>query len=54
VCPFCLSRNHFPAHYAEVSAENLPAEIIPQFTTMEYCLTQEPPTAPVFLFVLDT
>lgn len=54
VCPFCLTRNHFPHHYADISPENLPAEIIPQFTTMEYILTQEPPKAPVFLFVLDT
>jgi len=53
VCPLCLTRNHFPHHYADISSENRPAEIIPQFTTMEYVLdaTQR---APTFLFVIDT
>ena len=36
-CPFCLGRNHFPPHYAEnITESNLPAELIPQFTTVEY------------------
>ena len=27
-CPFCLTRNHFPQHYAEnISEQNLPAEL---------------------------
>lgn len=34
VCPFCLTRNHFPHHYADITAEHRPAEIIPQYTTM--------------------
>ena len=43
VCPFCNNRNHFPPHYAEnISEQNLPAELIPQFTTCEY----ELPTIP--------
>ena len=38
-CPFCMTRNHFPPHYAEnISDTNLPAELIPQFTTLEYQL----------------
>ncbi len=38
-CPFCTTRNHFPPHYAEnISETNLPAELIPQFTTLEYQL----------------
>lgn len=68
LCPLCLTRNHFPPHYAEISAENRPAEIIPQYTTMEYIL-YDPSTnasaaaaaagtsgvlkAPVFVFVVD-
>ncbi|KAF1783014.1 ADF-H/Gelsolin-like domain [Phytophthora cactorum] len=37
VCPFCVTRNHFPPHYAEnITQENLPAELIPQYTTLEY------------------
>jgi len=55
-CPFCLQRNHFPPHYAEnITESNLPAELIPQYTTAEYELTTVPQQgAPSFLFVLDT
>ena len=57
-CPFCLNRNPFPQHYADnISESNLPAELIAQFTTLEY---QMPVTAlrpaagaPAFLFVVD-
>lgn len=38
ICPFCMTRNHFPHHYNDISSEHRPAEIIPQFTTMEYML----------------
>ena len=55
VCPFCLTRNHFPPHYAEnISETNLPAELVPQYTTLEYELPVRPAGAPVFLFVVDT
>jgi len=56
MCPFCLSRNHFPSHYAEyITESNLPAELIPQFTSVEYELTaQSVAGPPVFLFVVDT
>lgn len=54
-CPFCTTRNHFPPHYAEnISETNLPAELIPQFTTVEYELQSIPVGPPVFLFVVDT
>jgi len=55
-CPFCLTRNHFPPHYAEnITESNLPAELIPQYTTAEYDLQTVPPQGPpCFLFVLDT
>lgn len=47
VCPFCLTRNHFPPHYAEnISEQNLPAELIPQFATCEYELPSVPPAGP--------
>ncbi|KAK3121955.1 hypothetical protein QOZ80_8BG0663240 [Eleusine coracana subsp. coracana] len=55
-CPFCFQRNHFPQHYSSISENNLPAELFPQYTTVEYLSTAErgqvPP--PVFLFVVDT
>ncbi len=55
VCPFCTSRNFFPPHYAEnISEQNLPAELIPQFTNVEYELPSIPSAGPpVFLFVVD-
>ncbi|KAL7562489.1 hypothetical protein ACA910_008200 [Epithemia clementina (nom. ined.)] len=55
-CPFCLSRNPFPQHYAEnITETNLPAELIPQFSTVEYTLQTIPNAgSPVFLFVIDT
>ena len=54
-CPFCMARNHFPPHYAEnISESNLPAELIPQFTTVEYELQTNAVGPPVFLFVVDT
>jgi protein transport protein SEC23 len=50
-----MNRNHFPPHYAEnISETNLPAELIPQFTSVEYELTAAPAGPPVFLFVVDT
>lgn len=56
VCPFCLTRNHFPPHYAEnISETNLPAELIPQFATCEYELPSVPPAGPpAFVFCVDT
>lgn len=56
VCPFCLQRNHFPPHYADnISETNLPAELIPQYSTVEYELQTVPPQSPpCFLFVIDT
>lgn len=54
-CPFCMARNHFPPHYAEnISETNLPAELIPQFTTVEYELQTISTGPPVFLFLVDT
>ncbi|XP_038874575.1 protein transport protein SEC23 [Benincasa hispida] len=56
ICPFCFQRNHFPPHYASISDDNLPAELFPQYTTIEYESTGETPSSvpPVFMFVLDT
>ncbi|RWW04913.1 hypothetical protein GW17_00031835, partial [Ensete ventricosum] len=58
ICPFCFSRNHFPPHYAGISEANVPGELYPQCTTVEYAPppldAAAPPPPPVFLFVLDT
>lgn len=55
-CPFCLTRNHFPPHYAEnITEQNLPAELIPQYMTCEYELQTVPDQGPpCFLFCIDT
>ncbi|XP_040575211.1 protein transport protein Sec23A isoform X2 [Lepeophtheirus salmonis] len=54
VCNFCFNRNTFPPQYAGISEQNQPAELIPQFSTIEYTLTRAPTLPPVFLFVVDT
>ena len=52
-CPFCHHRNALPPNYAEISETNLPAELIPDFTTVEYAIQRPNASPPVFLFVLD-
>ncbi|XP_044485969.1 protein transport protein SEC23-like [Mangifera indica] len=61
ICPFCYQRNHFPPHYAAISETNLPCELYPQYTTVQYTLPRNPNSpnldpllSPVFVFVLDT
>jgi protein transport protein SEC23 len=54
ICPFCLSRNAFPPHYKDISNTNLPAELLPRYTTIEYTLARPAPVPPIFLFVVDT
>ena len=40
VCNFCFNRNTFPPQYAAISEQNQPAELIPQFSTIEYTITR--------------
>ncbi|CAL5337111.1 hypothetical protein CsSME_00020232 [Camellia sinensis var. sinensis] len=57
ICPFCFQRNHFPHHYSAISETNVPAELYPQYTSIEYSLSDpssSPINPPVFLFLLDT
>jgi hypothetical protein len=53
ICPFCYTRNHFPAHYASISETNLPAELFPTYTTIEYTLQRPKAPPPAYLFVVD-
>ncbi|WFD34192.1 GTPase-activating protein S23 [Malassezia cuniculi] len=53
VCPFCLSRNPFPPHYKDISNTNLPAELLPKYTTIEYTLARTAQIPPIFLYVVD-
>lgn len=54
ICPFCLQRNNLPPHYKDISAEQIPPELHPNSTTIEYRLPQPVQTPPIFLFVVDT
>lgn len=54
ICPFCLNRNAFPPHYKDIASTNLPAELLPKYTTIEYTLSRPAATPPIFLFVVDT
>ncbi|KAF8118389.1 hypothetical protein N665_0005s0152 [Sinapis alba] len=56
-CPFCFNRNSFPSNYSSsISDTNLPPELFPHSTTVEYLSDSfsSPPPPPVFLFVVDT
>ncbi|KAF9568639.1 copii coat protein [Agrocybe pediades] len=54
ICPFCLFRNAFPAHYNIISSTQLPPELLSQYSTIEYTLPTATLKAPIFLFVVDT
>ncbi|KAI9302960.1 hypothetical protein BJ944DRAFT_110559 [Cunninghamella echinulata] len=54
ICPFCLQRNAFPPHYKDISNTNLPAELLPRYTTIEYNLNRVAQIPPIFLYVVDT
>ncbi|XP_067315053.1 protein transport protein Sec23B [Pseudorasbora parva] len=53
-CNFCFQRNSFPPSYAGISEVNQPAELMPQFSTIEYIVQRGPPTPLIFLYVVDT
>lgn len=54
ICPFCLQRNAFPPHYKDISNNNLPAELYPKYTTIEYTLQRTAQIPPIFFYVVDT
>lgn len=54
ICPFCLQRNSLPPHYKDISENQIPPELHPGSTTIEYRLSRPAPNPPVFVFVLDT
>ena len=50
-CPFCSTKNMFPQAYAQhISEENLPVELFPTSTTIEYKLNKKESKHPVFFF----
>ena len=55
MCPFCNTKNTFPRAYAQhISEENLPVELLPASTTIEYKLNTKLSKKPVFIFIIDT
>lgn len=54
VCAFCSQRNTFPAHYAAIAENNMPPELYPQFTTIEYTLKKASTLPSIFVLVVDT
>ncbi|XP_027113534.1 protein transport protein SEC23 [Coffea eugenioides] len=58
ICCFCLQRNHFPPHYQGISESNLPGELFPHLTTIEYedqnLAASAAASSPIYLFVVDT
>ncbi|CAI9605079.1 unnamed protein product [Staurois parvus] len=53
-CNFCFQRNQFPPTYAGISEVNQPAELMAQFSTIEYIVQRGPQTPLIFLYVVDT
>uniref|UniRef100_A0AAY3ZZ62 Protein transport protein SEC23 n=1 Tax=Denticeps clupeoides TaxID=299321 RepID=A0AAY3ZZ62_9TELE len=53
-CNFCYQRNQFPPTYAGISEVNQPAELLPQFSTIEYVVQRGPQMPLNFLYVVDT
>jgi len=54
ICPFCLQRNNLPPHYKDISDAQIPPELHPASTTIEYRLARPAPAPPLFIFVVDT
>lgn len=54
ICPFCLSRNGLPAHYKDITQDNIPPELHPSSTTIEYRLARPATAPPIFVYVVDT
>lgn len=53
-CPICFNRNQLPPQYQNISADNVPIELMPQASTMEYILNRsQPPPPPAFIYVID-
>ncbi|ODV81433.1 uncharacterized protein CANTADRAFT_24380 [Suhomyces tanzawaensis NRRL Y-17324] len=52
-CPLCSFRNPLPVHYQGISQENLPLELQPTSSTIEYITARPVQNPPIFFFVID-
>lgn len=53
ICPLCGTRNGLPAHYQGISQENLPIELDPGSSTIEYITARPVQNPPIFFYVID-
>ena len=53
ICPICGNRNPLPSHYQGISNENLPLELNPNSSTIEYITARPVANPPIFFFVID-
>ncbi|GJP32016.1 hypothetical protein CLOM_g16562 [Closterium sp. NIES-68] len=53
-CSLCQQRNLFPPNYRDISETNLPIELSPSLSTIEFLLPHAATPQPAFLFLLDT
>lgn len=50
-----MHRNPFPPNYNDINETNLPAELIPRYTTIEYSVSRsQTPVPPIFVITVDT
>ncbi|EAZ63719.2 component of COPII coat of ER- Golgi vesicles [Scheffersomyces stipitis CBS 6054] len=52
-CPLCSYRNPLPAHYQGVTPENLPLELQPGSSTIEYITARPVQNPPIFFLLID-
>lgn len=49
-----INNLQFPPQYAAISEQHQPAELIPNFSTIEYTIARAQTMPPIFLLVVDT
>lgn len=52
-CSICQNRNPLPAHYQGISQDNLPIELRPESSTIEYITARPVQNPPIFFFLID-
>lgn len=53
ICPLCGNRSQLPPHYQGITQENLPLELSPNSSTIEYITAKPVQQPPIFCFVVD-
>lgn len=53
ICPLCGTRSQLPPHYQNITQENLPIELSPLSSTIEYITAKPVQQPPIFCFVVD-